>query len=510
MSALQLLLVLDPAEPTHQTLAGRLKSSLVPGEHLRCEAWSTWSPGPCRAPGSPGKQEIVLLLAPARWLRHQPTAALPPDVMPDVLVVAELCGRAARELGPGTALEAAARGEAACSFGVFRFAPNADLPLTSLVQLALPSLVRWRQHQRRCLLALADALLWWLRLCDERQRLLPIAPLAEPLALLPARAPALRARLSSRRRWLQGSLRQRWSSWRQPGAADWQIAIGRLAAGTDRVRIVHRLPPQGGDWFADPFLLAEGPNLWLFCERWQAASRKGVIDLFAVRPQGLLPMGTVIEEPFHLSFPRVFRHAGSWWASVESAAAGEVRLYRAESFPTGWRLERVLLSGQAWIDPILLPAETGGSGAGGWWLLVNSHHLPALPGETASALQLFHSPDLLHGPFEPHRASPLLLDSSCGRNGGLLQLDSGLIRVGQCTGLNNAYGESVQLRRIEALDGQCYREAPLLPAWLAELRRQLHASHLHTLNNQGEWLALDWRPRAGGWPGWNLRKYVKC
>ena len=176
MSALQLLLVLDPAEPTHQTFAGRLKSRLVPGEHLRCEAWSTWSPGPCRAHGSPGDQEIVLLLAPARWLRNQPTAALPPDVLQHVLVVAELCGRAARELGPGTALEAAARGDAACRFGVFRFARNAELPLASLVQLALPTLVRWRQHQRRCLLALADALLWWLRLCDERQRLLPMRP----------------------------------------------------------------------------------------------------------------------------------------------------------------------------------------------------------------------------------------------------------------------------------------------------------------------------------------------
>lgn len=497
MSALHLLLVLDPAEPTHQILAGRLASGLASGEQLRTISWHSWSPGPCRAPGDCGDssdQPIVLLLAAERWRRRQATAALPPEV----LVVAELCGGAARELGSGTALQAPARGEAASRFGVFAFSQDQALPLVSLVQLALPSLVRWRQHQRRCLCSLAEALLWWLRLCEQRRRLLPLAPLAQPVALLPARSAALGARLRSRRRWLQSNLRRRWSSWRHPGAADWQIAIGRLPPDTDRVRIVHRLPPQGRDWFADPFLLEEGPNLWLFCERWQAASGRGVIALFAVRPEGLLPMGTVIEEPFHLSFPRVFQHGGHWWATVESAAAGEVRLYRAESFPTVWRLERLLLSGQAWIDPILLPAEPGGSGAGGWWLLVNSHPLPALPGETSSALQLFHSSDLLHGPFEPHPASPLLLDSSCGRNGGLLQLGSSLIRVGQCTGLNNAYGESVQLRRIEVWDGGSYREAPVQPAWLDDLRRQLQASHLHTLNNQGEWLAVDWRPRAGG------------
>jgi hypothetical protein len=199
----------------------------------------------------------------------------------------------------------------------------------------------------------------------------------------------------------------------------------------------------------------------------------------------------VLEEPFHLSFPRVIRYGDNWWATVESAAAGEVRLYRALRFPSRWRLERVLLRGQSWIDPILIPSEVGG-----WWLLVNTHNCPSLPGATAPELHLFHSPDLLQSSFEPHPCSPLLFDSTCGRNGGLLQLDGNLLRVGQCTGIDNAYGEAVQLRRIVQIDASDYREKAVHPLWLTTLEWQLGATHFHTLNNAANWLTFDYIPFA--------------
>ena len=486
MSTLQLEVVLDPADPTHQRLTERLEQRLDSGETLRRTDYNRWRPGPSRAPGTLAALPVVLLLAPVRCLGS--LWQLPP-IPAEVLVVAELLDGAACELGPGVALQAPAHGEAASRFGVFAFAPGADSPLRCLVQFAFPSLVRWRHHQNRCLLALADALIWWLRLCDQRQRLLLIGPIEGTLPLLPAPSARLVQRLESRHLWLQDSLRRRWSAWQQPSPCEWQIAIARIPSGDKPLQVLHRLASQGGDWFADPFLLAHGEDLWLFCERWQAASGKGVIDLFAVRPEGLVPYGTVLEESFHLSFPRVIHHRGSWWATVESAAAEEVRLYRAECFPTRWRLERVLLRGQPWIDPILIAAADGG-----WWLLVNSHNLPALPGATAPVLHLFYSPDLLLGPFEPHPCSPLLVDSTCGRNGGLLQLDGELLRVGQCTGMNNAYGETVQLRRIEVMDTLAYHEAPLQLAWQRVLKQQLRATHLHTLNNVADWLAIDYVP----------------
>lgn len=484
LNVLLLELVLDPAEPTHQVLAARLQQALGNGEHLRLTPWPNWKQGHSRTPGSQGEDPITLLLVPARWLESR---SEPPTYPIGALVVAELCEGAARELGPGAALEAPSRGDPASRFGVFEFESGPASQLRCVSQLVLPSLSRWRRHQRRCLLALADTLIWWLRLCEQRQQLLRIAPLEKPLPLLPAAAAPLGLRLQSRRRWLQAGVSRRLSRLQPGSEAAWQIAVGRLEPSSQEVQILHQLPPQGGDWFADPFLLAEGENLWLLCERWQAGAGKGVIDLFAVRPEGLCAYGTVIEEPFHLSFPRVVHHNGIWFATVESASAAEVRLYRTTSFPTHWRLERVLLRGQSWIDPILIPAEDGG-----WWLLVNSHNCTALPGATAAELHLFHSADLLVGTFEPHPCSPLLVDSTCGRNGGLLAWDGAWIRVGQWTGIDNAYGQNVELRIVENLDRQRYQEKSIQKPWLQRLRHQVRATHLHTVNNQGHWITFDY------------------
>jgi hypothetical protein len=491
MNGMLVELVLDPAEPTHQWLSARLQDRLNSNENMRLTPWPAWQPGFSRLPGQQGEAPITLLLASARWLEGRPALSLRAS---RALVVAELLDGAARELGPGTALEAPATGEAASRFAVFAIDSASPVQLRCVAQVALPSLSRWRKHQRRCLLALADSLLWWLRLCEQRRELLRIAPHNQSLPLLPAVGVQLGLRLQSRRRWLQVGLSRHLRRWQQDSVAAWQIAIGVQEPNTQVVQILHHLPPQADDWFADPFLLAEEDRLWLFCERWRSYAGKGVIEVFEVRPEGLCSLGAVIEEPFHLSFPRVIRHNDNWLATVESADAAEVRLYRATSFPTQWQFERVLLSGEPWIDPILIPAEDGG-----WWLLVNSHNLPALPISTAAALHLFHSADLLQEPFEPHHRSPLLVDSTCGRNGGLLIINNSRARVSQCTGIDNAYGETVKINNIDALTSEKYIESHWRDDWPEKLKLTLKASHMHTINNATmhntlNYFAIDFRP----------------
>lgn len=494
MSSVRLELVIATGESTHQGLVRRLRDGLAPDEILRTTPWQSWTPDPGRSPDWDGEQPVVLLLAADRWLQAQlPGAPLPGDA----LVLVELRDGSAQELCEATAAAALLRGDPAVRFGVCRFAGSQPGRLRCAVQFTMPGLTRWREHQRRCLEALADDLLWWLRLCQQRQQFLPIAPIRRPLTLLPAAPLHLRQRLQVCCGGTLGSAWQRWQRRRSGPTADWQIAIGRLDRGAQQLQLLHHLPPSGADWFADPSLVADGSRLWMFCERWHAAAGKGVIDLFEVRPDGLRACGSVIKEPFHLSFPRVLKHRGQWFATVESSSVGEVRLYRAEAFPGCWRLERVLLRGDAWIDPILLTNPDG------CWLLVNAHHCSALPGYIASELQVFHSSDLLQGLFRPHPCSPVLVDSSCGRNGGLLNLDGCLIRVGQSMGFDGVYGESVQLRRVDRIDPNDYGETDIEMPWLQALRQRLQARRLHTLNNVGSWVAVDYRPPQSAVPIWS-------
>lgn len=490
MTPLSLELVIDLAQPAQQTIATRLREGLRPGEELRVVPRQHWLPGLCRNPGASGSAAVCVLLAAAGWQPGQGGAA---DLPAAVLMLTEHVDGRALEIGPATGLMASARGEPASHFLIGRpFVSQRSAELLGLVQLTVPSLARWRFHQQRCLRGAADYLLWWLRLCDQRQALLTITPLAHRLPLQPALPMSRRLQLGASGRWALAGTRRRIGQRFAGEAQPWRVGIGQLEPGGQRLQVLHELPPCGTDWFADPFLVRDGPNTWLFCERWDGAEGRGVIDLFCVRSCGLEACGTVIAEPFHLSFPRVVQHSGAWFATVESGSNSDVRLYRALAFPHRWRLERQLLSGEAWIDPILIPSSAG------WWLLVNTHHCPALPASSAAELHLFHSPDLLEGQFTPHPGSPLRVDSTCGRNGGLLHLEGELLRVGQGTGIDNAYGQGIQLYRIDQMDKGHYRETTHELAWLRKLPRDLRASHLHTLNNAGPWMAVDYRTHRRG------------
>ena len=70
--------------------------------------------------------------------------------------------------------------------------------------------------------------------------------------------------------------------------------------------------------------------------------------------------GIVLREPFHLSYPYVFRWRGQWYMTPETLDAGCIRLYRARRFPADWEHVAELLPG-AGADPS--PFRW----AGCWW-----------------------------------------------------------------------------------------------------------------------------------------------
>jgi len=478
---MMLRLVLDPSEPCQLKLAALIEAALPCAAPPQRIPLAEWDQAPGRWPGDPGDGAITLLLA------CPPAAVLPPGT----LLLAELSNSQAQPFAAACGVQPLLQRKAGSGFAVLAADASSTAGLPQILfQATVPTLPGLRRQQQRLLTAAAEGLLWWLALCEQCQQLLLIHP-CRGVHLQPSPRLRLRDRLQASQLRLTSSLQRRLRDSFGQQDSDWQIAIGRLDASGQHLRLEHRLPPGASGWFADPHLVEDQGHLWLFCERFDPVSQCGVIDLFAVEAAGLKPHGTVLREPFHLSFPRVFRHQGRWFATVESAANREVRLYEAEAFPTHWRLKRVLLSGEAWIDPILLPIPQG------WALLVSSTPLPSLPRETAPALQLFVADDLLTTPFLPHPASPLLVDSTAGRNGGLLELQGQRWRVAQQIGYAGSYGQSFSLRRLEALDALHYREQPDNPPWLGSLAEELQASHLHTLNSCGEWITVDYRRRGG-------------
>jgi len=200
---------------------------------------------------------------------------------------------------------------------------------------------------------------------------------------------------------------------------------------------------------ADPFLIVEGDALFLFYERMLPRGRGEIACLRTTDLETFGDEGVVLREAHHLSWPFVFRSAGQFYMMPESSGAGEVALYRFESFPRRPTKCRTLLSG-SFTDPVLIEEE------GQWYLFATS----------SRGFELFVAADLLTGKFKPHPGSPVSRDPRYSRSGGPpLRIDGKLVRIAQ--DCSRSYGQNVSLIEIERLTPSAYAERVLVADFFA-------------------------------------------
>ena len=157
------------------------------------------------------------------------------------------------------------------------------------------------------------------------------------------------------------------------------------------------------EFVADPFLLPSNDQWYLFFETQPSAidtcAPPGVIGV--ARSADLTDweyLGTVLKEPWHLSYPYVFELDGSHYMLPETLGADHVRLYQSHAFPFDWQPIADLIPGQH-ADPSLFYYDQT------WWLFTCPN-----PAEH-NVLALDFAPDLT-GPWQAHPMSPLLVDDA--------------------------------------------------------------------------------------------------
>jgi hypothetical protein len=248
----------------------------------------------------------------------------------------------------------------------------------------------------------------------------------------------------------------------QPVVDQWVIGIKNIQQSSDDSPAklsqrceLHWIEPGTHRFMADPFLVRVGETKTLFFEEllysnWKGRLKALPLDSFG-RPAG--PEVTVLEKPYHLSFPFVFEHhcdPDALFLLPEQAASGNTVLYRSAkvSTPSLLRFEQdtVLLAGFSGIDPVVIEWK------GHCYLFVtNGSH-----GNVDNNLQLFVS-EALRGPYRAHPKSPIKLGLRGSRMAGPLFLRRGaLYRPGQ--DCKARYGAQVILHRVEHLSPDDYRE----------------------------------------------------
>jgi len=238
------------------------------------------------------------------------------------------------------------------------------------------------------------------------------------------------------------------------------------------------LPDDGRRFYADPFPFEWQGRHFIFVEELPHGEDKAFISVAEVSGEGVVaPPRMVLQEPYHLSYPQVFSHAGEIWMLPEGGAGGNLVLYRAEAFPDRWVRHSVLIPGREMFDATIL--EHGGR----LWLFASERDGY---GSSSDMLVIYHAATL-EGPWLPHVCNPVRIDRTAARPGGRFA------RVGNRTVLplqdgTESYGSGLGLAELVRLDEkivQLTQPVPLLTS--ADLPRP----KVHTLNRSGDLEVID-------------------
>ncbi len=198
------------------------------------------------------------------------------------------------------------------------------------------------------------------------------------------------------------------------------------------------------DGFADPFLFVKSKSLFLFCE--SIVNGKGEIWFGAYSGNKIKSMSCVLSEPFHLSYPNIFEHEHEVYMIPESHEDNSVRLYKCSKFPFQWELDKILFSGNKFVDINFIEFESVF-----YWFVYDID---------IKKTRLFYS-DSIFSEWQEHQKGPF----ESNRNAGdFIKCQNQIFRPVQLS--EKAYGEGFKLMKINVLNTEEYIEEEFMNPFL--------------------------------------------
>lgn len=258
----------------------------------------------------------------------------------------------------------------------------------------------------------------------------------------------------------------------------WHVA---LRHGNGAFRVVQ---DDGERFYADPFLHQVNGRTFLFVEEYPYALRKGVISAAEVVGDRLLVQPVpVLERPYHLSYPLVFEHEGSFYMVPETSESRSVELYHAVGFPWKWELRAVLMKGAVFSDATVLFHD------GLWWMFVTADWFGT---STHDELSIFYSENL-EGDWKPHSANPVKWDARFSRSAGrIVQQGERLFRPAQ--NCDRTYGAGIVWFEITELTPSRFSERKIAE-WDGET--EFSVDGIHSFDQLGPLHAIDFKRAVG-------------
>lgn len=236
--------------------------------------------------------------------------------------------------------------------------------------------------------------------------------------------------------------------------------------------------PRGRFW-ADPFLYSYDGRTFCFVEDFVYRANRGHITALEIIGTKVVERGVAVKEPFHLSFPFLFRYKGGLYMCPECFQSEQIRIYRCTEFPLKWELQAVVMEGVSAADTMLF--EKGGK----WWMLTSLDESGTA--DHCSELYLFSSDSPLDTHWKPHPQNPIRIDARGGRNAGLIVDGGKHYRLAQRQGFDQ-YGQGLLVYEIKTISESIFVEE-LVSEINPTFRRGLRGTH--HLSTDGKTTVID-------------------
>lgn len=229
----------------------------------------------------------------------------------------------------------------------------------------------------------------------------------------------------------------------------WSVAYQKRGWQEMNMASAVKIPRPGKHFLADPFVASEGGGDYCFLEDYDYIAQKGHIAVYRLHDDRAECLGNALVEPFHLSFPYLFRYKSELYMCPETSRNRQIRMYKCLNFPLQWQLHTVLMDDVSAADTMLFEHD------GRWWMLTNRD--VAETGDYCTELSIYWADSPLSSRWTAHAANPVVIDAAKGRNAGLLFDAEHIYRVAQKQGFER-YGKAFSINRIDCLNETTYRE----------------------------------------------------
>ncbi|MBW1649498.1 MAG: hypothetical protein JRJ44_02240 [Deltaproteobacteria bacterium] len=253
----------------------------------------------------------------------------------------------------------------------------------------------------------------------------------------------------------------------------WNVAYIKSCWHNANLKKGTRIKNPRNRFFADPFVITKEDKTVCYVEDYcYKQKRASITAIELINDKNYAILGTVIQEPFHMSFPFLFEYKKELYMVPETIKANSIRLYKCVKFPLKWEYQKDILTNISAADTMIFEHN------GKWQLLCNMNI--AGQQDHCSTLYAFYNKSPLADNWTAHESNPLIFNSNIARNGGLLNVSGKIpIRVRQKQGFN-FYGKSLTLAKITDLSPSSFKEEEIGRIYPDFFNKIIGCHHIHS------------------------------